>query len=54
MKIELRGNEVSAQVDALPAITGKGTVLDVKKSRIVFLVGNSGDVRIDDVKVSPL
>jgi hypothetical protein len=52
VKIELRGNDVTAQVDALPAISGKGTVLDVKKSRVVFLVGNSGDVRIDDVKVN--
>lgn len=54
VKIELRGNDVTAQVDALPAMSGKGTVLDVKKSRIVFLVGQKGDVRIDDVKLSPL
>lgn len=54
VKIDVRGNEVVAQVDALPALRGKGTVLDVKKSRIVFLVGNSGDVRIDDVKVVDL
>lgn len=52
VKIDVRGNEVVAQVDALPAMTGKGTVLDVKKSRVVFLVGQSGDMRIDDVKVS--
>jgi hypothetical protein len=54
VKIELRGNEVVAQVDALPALRGTGTVLDVKKSRVVFLIGNSGDVRIDDVKVSEI
>lgn len=54
VKIELHGNEVSAQVDALPAMNGKGTVLDVKKSRVVFLVGNSGDVRIDDVRVTAI
>jgi hypothetical protein len=54
VKIELHGNEVVAQVDSLPALHGTGTVLDVKKSRVVFLVGNSGDVRIDDVKVSEL
>jgi hypothetical protein len=54
VKIELHGNEVVAQVDSSPALRGTGTVLDVKKSRVVFLVGNSGDVRIDDVKVSEL
>ena len=51
VKIELRGNEVVAQVDALPALRGSGTVLGVKKSRVVFLVGQSGEVRIDEVKV---
>jgi hypothetical protein len=51
VRIELRGNEVVAQVDDLAAMHGTGTVLDTKKSRIVFLVGQSGDVRIDDVKV---
>ncbi len=54
VKIELRGNDVTAQVDALPAMSGKGTVLDVKKTRVVFLVGQKGDVRIDDVKVDTL
>jgi hypothetical protein len=54
VKIELRGNDVTAQVDGLPALIGKGTILDAKKSRAVFLVGNSGDVRIDDVRISPL
>ncbi len=52
VKIELRGNDVVAQVDALPALRGTGTVLDVKKSRAVFLIGQAGDVRIDDVMVS--
>ena len=51
VEIELRGNEVVAQVDALPALRGSGTVLGVKKSRVVFLVGQSGEVRIDEVKV---
>jgi hypothetical protein len=54
VKLELRGNRITAQVDGAPAMSGTGTVLGVKKSRVVFLVGNSGDVRIDDVKVSPL
>jgi len=54
VSIELRGNEVVAKVDDLPAMHGSGTVLDVKKSRLVFLVGNSADVRIDDVKASEM
>jgi len=28
-----------------------GTVFDVKKSRIVFLIGLAGTMQIDDVKV---
>ncbi|HEY3898005.1 MAG TPA: hypothetical protein VGM54_05285 [Chthoniobacter sp.] len=48
--IELRGNEVTAQMDDLPALHGTGTVLDVKKSRLAFLVGMSGDVRIGNVR----
>ncbi len=51
VKIELRGNEVIAQVDELPALHGTGTMLGVKKSRVVFLVGQSADVSIDEVKV---
>lgn len=54
VNIELRGNDVVAQVDDLPAMKVAATVLDVKKSRLVFLVGNSGDVRIDDVKASEI
>ena len=54
VRIDVRGNEVIAQMDALPALRGTGTVLDVKKSRVVFLIGQSGDVRIDDVKVSEI
>jgi hypothetical protein len=33
-------------------MTATGSVLDAPKSRIVFLVGQSGDIRIDNVKVS--
>ena len=49
--IELAGNDVLAQMDDLPPLRGKGTVLDAKKSRIVFLVGNSGTVLVSDVRV---
>jgi hypothetical protein len=52
VRIDLHGNEVTARLDQQPEIHGTGTVLDAQKSRIVFLVGQSGDIRIDDVKVS--
>ncbi|MDZ4290280.1 MAG: hypothetical protein U0984_20105 [Prosthecobacter sp.] len=49
--IEQRGNEVRAQVDDLLVLRGNGTVIDGKKSRIVFLIGNAGTVLVDDVRV---
>ena len=52
VRIELRGNNVTARLDDGPMLSGKGTVLDEPKSRIVFLVGQSGDIRIDNVKVT--
>lgn len=50
MLVEIRGNDAVAQVDGA-VLRAKGTVFDVKKSRIVFLVGMSGTMLIDDVKV---
>jgi hypothetical protein len=44
-------HQVLAQLDDLPPLRGKGTVLDVTKRRIVFLVGNSGTVLVSDVRV---
>jgi hypothetical protein len=52
VRIELRGNNVTARLDDGPMLSGKGTVLDEPKSRIVFLVGQSGDIRIDKVRVT--
>jgi hypothetical protein len=49
--IEVVGNDALAQMDDLPPLRGKGTVLDAKKSRIVFLVGSSGTVLVSDVRV---
>jgi len=49
--IEQNGNDVLVQLDTLPPLSAKGTVLDAPKSRIVFLVGASGTVLLDDVKV---
>jgi len=49
--IEQHGNDVLVQVDDQPSLSATGTVIDAKKSRIVFLVGQSGTVLVDDVKV---
>ena len=51
VRVEVRGNDVAVRLGDGPPLRGKGTVLDVKKTRIVFLVGQSGTVRIDNVKV---
>jgi len=52
IRIDLKGNAVSARVDENAPFSATGSVLDVPKSKIVFLVGNRGDIRIDNVKVS--
>jgi len=49
--IEQNGNDVLVQLDDLPPLAAAGTVLDAKKTRIVFLVGQAGTVLVDDVKV---
>jgi hypothetical protein len=54
IRIELKGNSVIAQIDDNEPMATKGTVLDVPKSKIVFLVGHSGDMRIDNVKVKSI
>jgi hypothetical protein len=54
IRIELKGNAVTAQFDGQKPFSATGTVLDVPKSKIVFLVGKSADVRIDNVKVQSL
>ncbi len=48
--VEIRGNEAVAQVDDV-VLRATGAVFDVKKSRLVFLVGQSGTMLIDNVKV---
>ena len=50
VKIVLRGNRVMASVDN-QIFSGTGTVLDVKKTRLVFLVGQTADIRIDNVRL---
>jgi len=50
VRIELTGNQAVAHIDDR-ALNATGTVLDVAKSKLVFLVGNTASVLIDDVKV---
>jgi len=50
--IRIQGNKVEAQFDDQERMSTEGTVLDVPKSRAVFLIGNKGDVRIDNVKIT--
>ena len=54
IRIELKGNAVTARIDNNEPFSTRGTVLDVPKSKIVFLIGNSGDMRIDNVKVNSI
>ena len=49
--VEVRNNDVVVQVDDGPPLTAQGNVLDAKKSRVVFLVGNAGTALIDRVRV---
>ena len=48
--MEVCGNHASAQVDGI-ALRATGTVFEVKKARIVFLIGGAGTMLIDDVAV---
>lgn len=50
--IRLQGNKVEAQFDDQARMSAEGTVLNVPKSRAVFLVGQKADVRIDNVKIT--
>ncbi|MBI5773058.1 MAG: hypothetical protein HZA89_04855 [Verrucomicrobia bacterium] len=49
--VEAIGNEVVVQVDNAEPIRTKATVLEAKKSRVVFLVGGAATALIDNVKV---
>lgn len=49
--VEVNGNDVVAQFDNGPKLLATGTVLDVNKSHLVFLIGNSGTMLVDNVKV---
>ena len=51
IKIEVitHGNGVTVTIDDKQMVTAKATILDVKKSKLVFLVGNGKKLWLDDV-----
>lgn len=52
--VVLKGNDVTVTINGTQKLIAKGTVFDVEKSRLVFLVGQGKKVWIDDVHVSAL
>jgi len=50
--VALRGNEVSVTLNDTQKLDAKGTVFDVAKSRLVFLVGQGKKVWIKEVRAS--
>lgn len=48
--VEICGNDAVAQVDGV-VLRAKGSVFDEKKARIYFLIGMSGTMLVDNVKV---
>ncbi|MCX6898742.1 MAG: LamG domain-containing protein [Verrucomicrobia bacterium] len=48
--VEICGNDAVAQVDGI-VLRATGSVFDEKKARLYFLIGMSGTMLIDDVKV---
>ncbi len=53
VSIKMQGNKVVAMIDN-KKLLATGTVFDVKKSRLVFLVAQTGDIRIDNVKLKSI
>lgn len=50
--VALKGNEVTVKVNGTQTLKATGTIMDVAKSRLVFLVGQAKTVWIDEVRVS--
>jgi hypothetical protein len=50
--VALKGNDVTVTVNDKQTLKATGTVFDVEKSRLVFLVGQAKKVWIDEVRVS--
>ena len=54
LDVQVKGNEVVVTVNGKDKVEAKGTVFDVSKSRLVFLVGQGKKVWVDEVRVSAL
>jgi hypothetical protein len=52
LNVSLKGNDVTVTVNDKQKLTAQGTVFDVTKSRLVFLVGQGRKLWVDDVIVS--
>lgn len=53
IEVTLKGNDVMVMANDTQRLTATGTVFDVAKSRLVFLVGQGKKVWIDEVRVAP-
>lgn len=51
VKLEMKGNEITAQVDSVAPTRTKATVADVEKSALIFHASEGAEFLIDDVKV---
>lgn len=52
LDVQVTGNDVVATINGKEKVQAKGTVFDVPKSRLVFLVGQGKKVWVDEVRVS--
>ena len=50
LRVAINGNAAEAKVDEV-VLRATGSVFDVKKSRLVFLIGLAGTMQLDNVKV---
>jgi len=54
LDVQVKGQDVVVTINDKDKVQAKGTVFDVAKSRLVFLVGQGKKVWIDEVRVSSL
>ena len=52
LDVALKGNDVTVTINGTQKVQAKGTVFDVAKSRLVFLVGQGKKLWIDEVRAS--
>jgi hypothetical protein len=54
LDVQVKGQDVTVTINDKDKVQAKGTVFDVAKSRLVFLVGQGKKVWIDEVRVAGL